>query len=182
MLLLEKQCSCCNQVLPVEMFHKAKERRDGLKSQCKVCRSRHCAAYLANGGKEKQRAYKKANPIATITAKLVGQARSRAKEKNLPFDIDLDYIRAMAGENAQFASHCPILGIPLEWSCRRSNKSIPLPGSPSLDRIVPERGYVKGNIWIISHRANTIKNNATHDELKLVAKVVGEAIVNSLHF
>lgn len=183
MLLLEKQCSCCNQVLPVEMFHKDRNNRDGMRSQCKACTRLSQAAYFAKrGGRAIRQAYVKANPVLRITAMLVRKARSRAKEKNLPFDIDLDYIRAMAGENAQFASHCPILGIPLEWSCRRSNKSIPLPGSPSLDRIVPERGYVKGNIWIISHRANAIKNNATHEELKLVTKAVGEAIVNSLQF
>lgn len=182
MLLLEKQCSCCKQVLPVEMFHKNRGRRDGMNSQCKACKSRGHAAYFASGGKEKKQAYTKANPIVTITAKLVRNARLRAKEKNLPFDIDLDYIRAMAGENAQFASHCPILGIPLDWSCLRNNNLKILPGSPSLDRIVPERGYVKGNVWIISYRANQIKSDASHEELKLVTKAVGEAIVNSLQF
>lgn len=42
------------------------------------------------------------------------------------------------------------------------------PNSPSLDRIVPERGYVAGNLRVISNRANTLKNNATIDEMRLV--------------
>jgi hypothetical protein len=107
---------------------------------------------------------------------MVIDARSRAKNKGLPFDIDNDYIRSIV------PSHCPILGTPLEWSARRECKAIPLPNSPSLDRIDPSRGYVKGNVWIISHRANAIKSDATHEELKLVTKAVGQAIVNSLEF
>jgi hypothetical protein len=35
---------------------------------------------------------------------------------------------------------------------------------------------------MISYRANQIKSDASHDELKLVTKAVGEAIVNSLEF
>ena len=40
--------------------------------------------------------------------------------------------------------------------------------SPSLDRIIPSLGYVKGNIRVISFRANTLKNNATLSELELI--------------
>lgn len=105
---------------------------------------------------------------------MISNARYRAKAKNLPFDIDGEYLRSIA------PSHCPVLGMPLEWSLQRFNGF--LANSPSLDRIVPERGYVKGNVWIISYRANQIKSDASHEELKLVTKAVGEAIVNSLEF
>jgi len=27
------------------------------------------------------------------------------------------------------------------------------------------KGYVKGNVWVISHRANTMKSNADLDEM-----------------
>lgn len=161
---LEKQCSKCKQVLPVGLFLKDKYHKDGMRSQCKKC---VCIA---------REAYVKRNPVLVQTGKMVENARIRAKNKNLPFDIDYDYIRSI------IPSHCPIFGIPLEWSARRGSKKGALPNSPSLDRIDPERGYVKGNVWIISHRANAIKNNATHEELKLVTKAVGQAIVNSLEF
>ena len=116
------------------------------------------------------------NPITGQTNNMIKNARKRAKDKKIPFDIDHDYIRSIV------PSHCPVFGTPLEWSLQRAAQSITLGNSPSLDRIVPERGYVKGNVWIISHRANTIKNDASHEELKLVTKAVGEAIVNSLEF
>ena len=182
MPLLEKQCSKCKQVLPVAMVSKDRRRKDGLRSDCKSCQAIALAKYYVNGGKEKKQSYCRANPFMKITMNLVSDAKRRAKDKNVPFDIDLDYVRSIAGENAELASRCPVFGTPLEWSCQRGNGHNHLPNSPSLDRIVPERGYVKDNLWIISHRANTIKNDASHDELKLLTKAVGEAIVNSLEF
>ena len=182
MPLLEKQCPKCKQVLPVEMFNKNKTRRDGLNGYCRSCQSCAHATWSANGGREIRKAYAKANSVLRKTSTMTSDAKARAKKKNLPFDIDLDYVRSIVGENAQLALHCPIFGTPLDWSSQRDLGRGPLPNAPSLDRIVPGRGYVKGNVWIISHRANSIKNDASHEELKLVTKAVGEAIVNSLEF
>lgn len=38
---------------------------------------------------------------------------------------------------------------------------IPHPHAPSLDRIDPKRGYVPGNVVVISRMANTIKQDAS---------------------
>jgi hypothetical protein len=56
-----------------------------------------------------------------------------------------------------------ILGIPLVMGDKYAHDN-----SPSLDRIIPELGYVKGNIMVISHKANTIKSNANIEELEKV--------------
>lgn len=60
---------------------------------------------------------------------------------------------------------CPVLGIPLFVcnGCVGAN-------SPTIDRIDHKGGYIKGNIIVVSHRANTIKSDATMDELELVSK------------
>ena len=105
---------------------------------------------------------------------MLKKARTRAKEKGLAFDLDANFLRSIV------PSHCPVLGTPLEWSARRGHGSHALPNSPSLDRIDPSKGYVKSNVWIISNRANAIKNDASHEELKLVTEAVGRAILNSL--
>ena len=42
--------------------------------------------------------------------------------------------------------------------------------SPTLDRIIPERGYVKGNVVVISALANRIKTNANVRQIELVAE------------
>lgn len=182
MPLLEKQCLKCEQMLLVENFSKNSSTLDGLRSSCKKCDAQWRKQWYKDGGAKKQQLYKKANPVRRITSSLVDGARRRAKDKSLPFEIDLDYVRSMVGENAEFASHCPVFGIALDWSCMRDNGRKPLFNSPSMDRIDPERGYVKNNIWIISFKANVIKSDASHEELKLVTKAVGKAIVNSLEF
>jgi predicted RND superfamily exporter protein len=42
--------------------------------------------------------------------------------------------------------------------------------TPSLDRIDSKKGYTPDNVWVISHRANQIKNDATIEELKLITE------------
>lgn len=61
---------------------------------------------------------------------------------------------------------CPVLGLPLY---RNTGGLAQGPNSPSLDRIDPALGYVKGNVNVISSKANAIKSNATPEELLRVA-------------
>lgn len=54
-----------------------------------------------------------------------------------------------------------MLGIPLAF-----NEGHVKDDSPSLDKFIPEKGYVRGNVAIISHRANVMKSNATVQEVE----------------
>lgn len=80
-------------------------------------------------------------------------ARYRAKQRGLPFDL--------VAEEIVVPTVCPLLGIPL----RIDNCGQPAPDSPSLDRIDPRLGYVRGNVQVISYKANTMKQDATPAEL-----------------
>ena len=91
------------------------------------------------------------------------EAKSRAKNKNVPFTVTLKYLRETAGD------HCPVFGHKFIWGRSRLGKGKTTGNSPSLDRIVPELGYVPENVVFISHNANRIKNNATEKELYAVA-------------
>ena len=51
-----------------------------------------------------------------------------------------------------------------------------LKSSPSLDRIVPDFGYVEGNVAFICGRANTLKLNRTPDVLRRIADYVEDQI------
>lgn len=90
------------------------------------------------------------------------QARSRARKKSLPFDIEVDDIVIPA--------LCPVLGIELQGFVGNFDSS------PSLDRIDNSKGYVKGNIAVISLRANRLKRDATIDELRRVLDYYTRAI------
>jgi len=62
-------------------------------------------------------------------------------------------------EDIIFHDTCPILGIPIDWESEIRNDN-----SPSFDRIDNSKGYVPGNVEIISWRANRIKNDGTEEE------------------
>lgn len=64
---------------------------------------------------------------------------------------------------------CPIFGTSFKKGFGR-----PQPQSPSVDKIIPSKGYVRGNIQIISHLANRMKNNATPKQLRQFARWVLE--------
>lgn len=93
---------------------------------------------------------------------MLSGARLRAKRRGLPFNITL--------EDVPIPDKCPILGIPLIVG-----NSKPSGNSPSLDRFDPCLGYVKGNVWVISQRANMLKNNGTLEEFKLLVQALEEA-------
>ena len=90
--------------------------------------------------------------------RLVHAARKRAKGKGVEFGLDWQRI--------EIPEACPLLGIPLSFGGGYAERD----SSPSLDRIDPNRGYTHDNVWIISNRANTIKNNATLSELKMLVR------------
>ena len=100
---------------------------------------------------------------------LLKNAKSRAKKKKIPCTITLDDIPSVP-------EVCPILGIKLT-SYKGEGKKGLQPDSPTLDRIIPEKGYIPGNIQIISGRANMIKNDATPSELQAVADYVHSCYV-----
>lgn len=75
-------------------------------------------------------------------------ARARAKRKGLEFTLDV--------KDVVIPEVCPVLGINME--------------SPSLDRKDNSKGYTKDNTRVISNRANSLKKDATLEELQLLCK------------
>ncbi len=102
-----------------------------------------------------QRNSRKRNP----RGHLVTEAKSRAKQFGLPFDISVDDIN--------WVTHCPVLGVELVYG--RSGGDGHRYNSASLDRRINDLGYVKGNVFVISHRANRMKQDASPEELAALA-------------
>lgn len=89
--------------------------------------------------------------------RMLSRVKSRAKRLGILFDLSLLDI--------DIPTYCPVLGILLVL---HQGKRGYWPDSPSLDRMKPKFGYVRGNVRVISARANLLKNNATVTELELV--------------
>ena len=88
--------------------------------------------------------------------RLYASARKRAIEKGWTFSISVSDITV--------PELCPVFGTPLlpPSLCGMN------PMMPSIDRIDSSRGYEPGNVQVLSHRANSLKSNATIEELEAV--------------
>lgn len=91
-------------------------------------------------------------------SRALSAAKSRAKKTGVLFDLTVEDL-------PDIPRVCPVLGIALARSSGRAVAS-----SPSLDRIRPELGYVKGNVHWISNRANILKRDATVAEMQKIAE------------
>jgi hypothetical protein len=86
---------------------------------------------------------------------LLQYAKTRARLLHLPFNITV--------EDIHIPAVCPVLGIELQPGQGKVSQH-----SPSLDRIESSLGYVRGNVRVISFRANSLKQDASVEEMKMV--------------
>lgn len=104
--------------------------------------------------KERQKHKRATKDVHYYSVHMLGRARHRAKEKGIECNITV--------EDCVIPSTCPVLGINIICGGPRDNQ-------PSIDRLIPSLGYIKGNVFVCSMKANRIKNDATPDELMRVA-------------
>ncbi|MAJ22742.1 MAG: hypothetical protein CBC24_02665 [Candidatus Pelagibacter sp. TMED64] len=88
-------------------------------------------------------------------------SKRRAKIKNLPFNLTSNYLESIYPKN----SVCPILGYTMKVSNISLGKL-----SPTLDRIDPRLGYVKGNVEFVTNIANLMMTSATGRDIKRFVK------------
>lgn len=121
------------------------ENRDKLNAKRNEKRRQNREKY-----RDQQNAWAMSNPHR----KMFTNAKARAKKQGLEFSITLDDILPLP-------IHCPILGVLL-----RKGESINDSNSYSLDRIDNSKGYVHGNVAVISRRANVLKRDGTIKEFE----------------
>jgi predicted DNA-binding protein YlxM (UPF0122 family) len=135
----EKRCNCCKEWKPLSGFQRSARYVGGVLNTCKVCCS------------ERNRRSKAKNP----QRRLLSALKTRASQKGLEFDL--------TESDLEMPNRCPVLGIPI-----RFNNGTNGDDSISVDRIDNTKGYVRGNVIIVSRRANCLKNSATLDELERI--------------
>ena len=139
-----KTCNLCQVVKPLAEFYK---NRNGHHAQCKPC-------YIARD-KGYQAKYRENNRFAIR----MRSARHRAPEVGVPFNLTTKYLEDI------WTGVCPALGTPLDINAPKHEE-----GHAQLDRVIPELGYVEGNVAWLSERANRIKDNATTSDLEDILK------------
>jgi hypothetical protein len=156
-ITLTKICCDCGDEKPITDFGIRRNQKDGHNYYCKSCNSAQSSDYARrNLAKIRYRT----NLWRSLKQEywMIQRAKSRANKSGIEF--------AITEHDIIIPEFCPVLGIRL----KRSNVRGGTHNSPSLDRIKPELGYVKGNVAVISWRANSLKKDATSDEIFKVAK------------
>lgn len=139
-----RKCYTCKCDLTVENSYKDGSSYSGRGSQCKACTKIRTKNYLDRDRKENFPKY------------LLKYAKRRAQLKGLDFNLTI--------EDIIIPDVCPVFGTVLELNNHtRQNLN-----TPTLDRIDNSKGYVKGNVIVVSWKANRIKNNASLEELQLL--------------
>lgn len=175
-------------------FSKRHNSKSGYSTICKTCESLYQKKHYSNDDQKKKRQeygksyyqrnkeivlqkvkeYREKPEIKDKRSKRIKQdsllnpgkylwkhAKRRAKEKNLPFSIKI--------EDIIVPEYCPVLGIKLIQGEGKVHD-----GSPTLDKVIPELGYIPGNVVVMSKRANTLKSNGTLEEHKQLVKWMEE--------
>lgn len=138
------KCDCGNErLISAGMFNSGTRKSCGCKTGENISNGRK------THGKSNTRAYW-----------LRSLAKKRSRDNGLPFNLSIEFVENLIEEN----KFCYYLGIELKTNVGKLSWN-----SATMDRFIPELGYTEGNVMLISHRANTIKNNASVDEIIKVA-------------
>lgn len=161
----EIHCPVCDRVLPYYMFNTIRGK-NGRRWVCKECASTLPEGDLRKLRKTLDPSYK--NHVNSLKSESLKRnfeagmwraAKRRARIKGLEFNIEVADI--------VIPEICPILEVPLVLGTKDNYEY-----TPSLDRIDNSKGYIKGNIMVISKKANSMKNSASLQELKNFCKNV----------
>jgi len=152
-----KVCTKCKEHLPLSEFYKNKAYKDGLTYQCKSCAKEYgdnvCPLRRWFDSK-KSDAKRKGNEFTIEPTDIPGV---KIRET---ITIDKVGRKHTSWEATEYPKVCPVLRVELDWGMNGRQ-----PNSPSLDRIDSTKGYVKGNVMMMSDLANKMKSNATPEQL-----------------
>lgn len=136
--------------------HGHRSERQVSNMNCLACQTERVKLYSTTPARRLwKRQYEKHRYESTQQMNIFKNCKNRATRRGLPFDI--------TPEDIVIPEVCPVLGIKLHLGSKGFD-----PNSPSVDRVDGNKGYVKGNVRIISMRANKLKSDATLEELEAV--------------
>lgn len=152
----ERQCTKCLNFLSVENFEKQGKY---IRRMCISCKRTYA----------KQNYTQIRNSIQKNILYRIKCWKNRAIKNNIEFNLDYDYVISIL--NLQ------------QFKCFYSDQDMLFSGtttnhhySLSCDRVIPELGYIKGNIVFCIHKINLIKNNMTLEEMRSWTPIFYEKI------
>jgi hypothetical protein len=109
--------------------------------------------------------------------RLLASAQKMAKKYNLPFDLDVEWI-----EKKLVAGKCDVSGIPFSFTSLRTGKGgvgSQNPCSPTLDRVLAKKGFVKSNVKVVIWMYHAGKQNVSHETFMQLCRALVRKELNS---
>ncbi len=100
------------------------------------------------------------NETDRIKGYMIRNVKFSAKRRGLKFNLTY--------HDFDLPERCPLLDIPLSFNGEKGTSNNL--NRATIDRIDNSKGYIKGNVWVISRLANSMKNQASLSELETFAK------------
>lgn len=154
--IIQKRCYRCKEWRELSHFNPVKNETGGVAKLCKLCRKEHPAirAGVLRQRKRTRESLQSGDPARYLKYR-VKQVTTRANIKGIRHNIDkifmIDLWYKQSGEC--YYTGIPMLGIPkggrFVWN------------SPSIDRLVPVDGYIKGNVVWCLMSVNAFKGDLT---------------------
>lgn len=166
-----KVCPVCGKELPLESYNKGNGMY-GRQSRCRECEHKIQNSPERMARRRELELLKRQNPeyvkhrnlmdkirrsrnLESLKLCLLRSAKQRASNRGMEFTL--------TSSDIILPKVCPLLGIELFPSEGKASGN-----SYTIDRIDSTKGYTPDNVWVISKRANTLKNDATIEELELL--------------
>ena len=137
----QKTCRACGEIKLIGDFPPDRRAPDGKQARCRACIN----MWMKN--------HYRARPAEHM----LRRAFARARRHGLEFSLSVDDLLPLPVV-------CPVFGVPLRISDGQQD-----PWAYSLDRIENSKGYVKGNVAVMSYKANRLKNDGTADDHETIA-------------
>lgn len=162
-----KVCTRCNTEKTSSKFPTDRSNTTGVSSWCKDCYRLYGNLHektLETPEDRRARKIRKGGSEWTRTALI--RCKTRANQKGIPFNIDSTDLLGSDGSLPKFC--CIFPHIEMDYKAGSDRRLW-----ASVDRIVPELGYTKGNVCVISFAANIWKNNGSNEaERKRIIEIM----------
>lgn len=151
-------CSTCNNTLLLtkENFYKRGDSKTGFQHRCKKCLQKDPNRY--------DRLIKRDDIDYYLKDRFFG-AKNRAKFKNIPFNLTLEYLKELWKSQK---GECAISKIKMDHTILKGK----LDTNASLDKIIPSLGYIQGNVQFVCNRINMMKSDMSIQNLIHFCKLI----------
>lgn len=136
-----KWCNQCERYLEYDNFHKSVPRKNGLDTYCKEC---------INNGDDSRR-----NNLDKWIRYIYSIKKHKSDKKGLPFDLDVAYLSDLWVKSQRGKCFYSRIDLVIGRNDLRS---------ASLERIIPNKGYIKGNVAWSSKAMNYMKNSYSYHD------------------